>query len=161
VDGVQLPYSGGRMAALILMPTSQSISEFATSLTQERLSHFVSTLAPTALALSMPALSLSSSNDLVSTLKTLGMSDAFDASNADFSGTTATPLVVSDVVQKDTFSVTPWGSEATAATGIGMATSAEEPTTSINIDRPYLFLIRDTHTGEILFEAQVVNPAAG
>ena len=42
-----------------------------------------------------------------------------------------------------------------------MATSAEEPTTSINIDRPYLFLIRDTHTGEILFEAQVVNPAAG
>jgi serpin B len=161
VDGVQLPYSGGRMAALILMPTSESISEFAASLTQERLSHFVSTLAPTALAFSMPALSLSSSNDLVSTLKALGMSEAFDASSADFSGATATSLFVSDVVQKDTLSVTPWGSEATAATGIGMATSAEEPTTSINIDRPYLFLIRDTHTGEILFEAQVVNPAAG
>jgi serpin B len=162
VDGVQLPYRGGRMAALILMPTSESISEFAASLTQERLAHFVSTLAPTALALSMPALSLSSSNDLVSTLKARGMSDAFDASSADFSGATATSLFVSDVVQKDTLSVTPWGSEATAATGIGMAaTGAEEPTTSINIDRPYLFLIRDTHTGEILFEAQVVNPAAG
>ena len=27
------------------------------------------------------------------------------------------------------------------------------------IDRPYLFLIRDRQTGEILFEAQVVDPA--
>jgi serpin B len=161
VTGVQLPYSGGRMAALILMPTSESVSEFAASLTQQHLDHFVSTLSPTALDLSMPVLSLSSSNDLVSTLRSLGMSDAFDASSADFSGATTTPLVVSDVVQKDTLSVTPWGSEATAATGIGMATSAEEATTSIAIDHPYLFFIRDTQTGEILFEAQVVNPAAG
>jgi serine protease inhibitor len=89
------------------------------------------------------------------------MRDAFDANNADLSGMSATSLFVTDVVQKDTLSVTPWGSEATAATGIGTATAAEEIRMSINIDHPYLFLIRDTHTGEILFEAQVVNPAGG
>jgi serpin B len=161
VDGVQLPYGGGRMAALVLMPTSESILEFSASLTQAHLAHFVSTLAPTSLALSMPSLSLSSTHDLVSTLKTLGMRDAFDANNADLSGMSATSLFVTDVVQKDTLSVTPWGSEATAATGIGTSTAAEEIRMSINIDHPYLFLIRDTHTGEILFEAQVVNPAGG
>ena len=161
VDGVQLPYKGGRVAALILMPTSGSISNFIGSLTQERVDHFVSALSPAAVALSMPALSLSSSNDMISTLKALGMSDAFDPNNADFSDATASALVVSDVVQKDTLSVTPWGSEASAATGVSMATSAEEPTTTINVDRPYLFLIRDIHTGAILFEAQVADPVAG
>jgi serpin B len=161
VDGVQLPYKGDRMAALILMPTAGSLSGFVASLTQARLGHFVSALTPSAVSLSMPALSLSSPNDLVSTLKALGMSDAFDATKADFSGTTATPLVVSDVVKKATLSVTPWGSEATAATGVGMATSAEESTMTISVDHPYLFLIRDTHTGAILFEAQVDTPATG
>jgi serpin B len=161
MDSVQLPYVGGHIAALILMPTSGSISEFAASLTQARFATVVSSMVPTELTLSMPALSMTSSNNLVSTLKALGISAAFDPNSADFSSATATPLVVSDATQKDTLSVTPWGSEATAATGIvGTAISGVESTTSINIDRPYLFLIRDLQTGEILFEAQVVNPAA-
>ncbi|MGD0882923.1 MAG: serpin family protein [Acidimicrobiales bacterium] len=161
VDGVQLPYRGGRMAALVLMPTSGSVSEFSASLTQARLGQLLSSLAPSSLALSMPSLSLSSSLDLVSTLQALGMNDPFDASRADFSGMSPTSLVVTDVVQKDTLDVTPWGSEATAATGISMGTAAELPSMTITIDHPYLFLIRDTQTGEILFEAQVVNPAGG
>jgi serpin B len=90
------------------------------------------------------------------------MRDAFNPTSADLSGLSPVALYVSDVAQKDTLSVTPWGSEATAATGIvGVATAAPATETSIDIDHPYLFLIRDTTTGEILFEAQVVNPAGG
>jgi serpin B len=111
----------------------------------------------------MPSLSLSTSqNDLIPTLQSLGIRDAFDVDRADFSDMSPTPLFVSTVAQKDTLDVTPWGSEASAATGIGMqATSARAAMMTIDIDHPYLFLIRDTDTGEILFEAQVVNPAAG
>ena len=162
VEGVQLPYRGGHLAALILMPTSGSISQFSASLTPSRLTQLASSLAPTSLALSMPSLSLSSSHDLKSTLESLGMRDAFNPTSADLSGLSPVALYVSDVAQKDTLSVTPWGSEATAATGIvGVATAAPATETSIDIDHPYLFLIRDTTTGEILFEAQVVNPAGG
>jgi serpin B len=161
VDAVQLPYKGGRLAALIIMPTSQSISEFSASLSQAGLAHVVSNLAPSALDLAMPSLSLTASHELVPTLKSLGMEDSFDAGTADFSGMTPTPLTVTDVAQKDTLSVTQWGSEATAATGISMATSARPQSLALVIDRPYLFLIRDRQTGEILFEAQVVDPAQG
>ena len=160
VDAVQLPYRGGRLAALIIMPTSESIAEYSASLTQADLAGVVSRLAPSALDLAMPSLSLSASHELIPTLRSLGMEDAFDGS-ADFSRLTPTPLFVTDIAQKDTLSVTPWGSEATAATGIGMESSARRAGLALVIDRPYLFLIRDRRTGEILFEAQVVDPAQG
>jgi serpin B len=162
VDEVQLPYQGGRMAALVIMPTSESVSELSASLSQSVLAHLVSDLNPTSLDLTVPSLSLTSSHDdLIPTLQSLGIRDAFDVQRADFSNMSPTPLVVSAVAQKDTLSVTPWGSEATAATGIGMTSSARLAAMTMDIDRPYLFLIRDTHTGEILFEAQVADPAAG
>ena len=88
------------------------------------------------------------------------MRDAFD-SNADLSGMSPASLVVTDVVQKATLDVTAWGTEATAATGIVGATSGRLASMTLAIDHPFLFLIRDTHTGTIFFEAQVDNPGAG
>jgi serpin B len=70
------------------------------------------------------------------------------------------PLVVTDVVQKATLDVTPWGTEATAATGIAVASSARPASIALTIDHPFLFLIRDTNTGTILFEAQINSPGA-
>ena len=160
LDAVQLPYVGGRMAALVIMPTSESLSDLTSSLTATGLTQIVSGMKPTSLDLAMPTLSLGDSHELIPTLQNLGIRDPFVGS-ADLSGISQTPLVVTDVVQKATLDVTPWGTEATAATGIGVGTSARPESITLTIDHPFLFLIRDTHTGAILFEAQVENPAAG
>lgn len=158
VDAVQLPYKGGQMAALVIMPTKGTLSDLTASMTSTTLGHLVSSLKPTSLNLTMPKLSLSDSHELIPTLESLGMRDAFDGS-ADLSGMSPSPLVVSDVVQKATLDVTPWGTVASAATGISAIDSARLGALSLTIDHPFLFLIRDTQTGTILFEAQVVNPA--
>jgi len=160
LDVVQLPYVGGRMAALVIMPTAESLSTLTGSLTAAGLDRIVSSMKPTSLDLAMPTLSLSDTHELIPTLKTLGTRAAF-ASNADLSGLSPTPLVVTDVVQKATLDVTPWGTEATAATGIAVANSARPASATLAIDHPFLFLIRDTDTGAILFEAQVNSPGAG
>ena len=159
LDTVQLPYSGGRIAALVIMPTSGSLSDLTGSLTTADLDRIVSGMKPTSLNLAMPALSLGDTHELLPTLKDLGIRDAFD--HADLSGMSPAPLVVTDVVQKATLDVTEWGTEATAATGISTGTSARPASMTLDIDHPFLFLIRDTNTGSILFEAQIDNPGAG
>ena len=158
-----MPYQGGRLAALVIMPTSGSVSGLSASLSQPVLANLVSELSPAMLDLTMPSLSLTASHDdLIPTLEGLGINDAFDPNSADFSAMSPVPLFVTAVAQKDTLDVTPWGTEATAATGIGVdPTDARAATMSMSIDHPYLFLIRDMHTGAILFEAQVVDPTAG
>jgi serpin B len=159
MDVVQLPYKGGRMAAMVIMPTSGSLSDLTGALTPAGLDRVVAGMKPAALDLTMPTLSLSDTHELIPTLKNLGMQDAFDT-NADLSGMGPTPLVVTDVVQKATLDVTPWGTEATAATGISEGVSASLASVTLTVDHPFLFLIRDTVTGTILFEAQVDNPGA-
>lgn len=157
LDVVQLPYMGGRMAALVIMPRAGSLSALTGSLTATGLDRIVSSMKPTTLDLAMPTLSLTDTHELIPTLKTLGMRAAFSRS-ADLSGMSPAPLVVTDVVQKATLDVTPWGTEATAASGIAIGLSVRPASMALKIDHPFLFLIRDTHTGAILFEAQINSP---
>ncbi len=105
----------------------------------------------------MPTFALDSSQSLVSTLKDLGMQNAF-TNNADFSAMSPTAVHVGAVVQSDTLHVNRWGTEASAATGIAVALSNRPASVRLTINHPFLFLIRDVQTGTILFEAEVANP---
>ena len=108
----------------------------------------------------MPTFTLRSDNRLNQPLSAMGMSEAF-GSSGDFTGITASPqLSVQTVEQHAYLQVTPKGTTAAAATGVGMSTSAVEVTPRVVINHPFLFLVRDNATGEILFESMVENPAS-
>ncbi len=52
------------------------------------------------------------------------------------------------------------GTEAAAATAVIIVASAlADPPINFNIDRPFIFLIRDIEAGSILFVGSVMNPA--
>jgi serpin B len=95
------------------------------------------------------------------------MTDAFNPDAADLTGmvegTPPEPLFISDVLHKAFISVDENGTEAAAATvviaGAGAAPPAAEPP-EVRIDRPFLFAIRDTQTGTILFLGRVMDPSA-
>lgn len=90
----------------------------------------------------------------------MGMGDAFDKDKADFSGMTGEKdLYISDVIHKAFIDVNEEGTEAAAATIVGMSTTsmlAEELT--INLDNPFIYMIYNTQTNAIVFMGQVVNP---
>jgi serpin B len=158
-QAVQLPYRGGRFAALAIMPTHESLSSYLDGLSASSLHAVVNGLQPGTTQLEMPKFTVRSFVDLVPTLKQMGMGAAFDG--ADFSALSPESLQVSQVVQRDYLRVAEKGTEAAAATGIGMTTGARVANTrTIALDHPFLFLIRDTRTGAILFAAQIQNPAA-
>ena len=159
LDAVQLPYAGGRFAALVLMPPAGTLTGFVRTLSSARLDQIVKRLRAANLDLAMPRFRLEDSHDLNATLQALGMKQAFTPA-ADLSGLSPAHLSVADVAQKAFLRVTEWGTEAAAATGVSIATAGRQAQMSITIDHPFLFLIRDTKTGAILFASQVGNPAS-
>ena len=109
----------------------------------------------------LPRFKVEESYDLVPTLKALGMVDAFRDGVADFSGMTeGCDLVVSTVVHKCFVEVTEEGTEAAAATsiGIGIGITSLPFHESFRCDHPFLFLIKHIKTNSILFCGRVSSP---
>jgi serpin B len=105
----------------------------------------------------LPKFSFSDRLNLVSLLAGMGMPDAFDPNSADLSGIDgARDLYVSFVVQQALVEVDEHGTIAAAATAGGAV--AQSAPTPVAIDRPFLFLIRDTKSGSILFMGRVEDP---
>ena len=69
-------------------------------------------------------------------------------------------LYVSGAVHATKVIVDEDGTEAAAATAIGVAGSAApaDPPLSIRADHPFLYVIRDTDTGAVLFVGRVLDP---
>jgi serpin B len=92
----------------------------------------------------------------------MGMPLAF-SDNADFSGMNGRrDLAISAVIHKAYIDVDERGTEAAAATAVVMrALSARIPTQleHFNADHPFIFLIRDTRSGSILFIGRYTGPS--
>ncbi len=157
-QAVELPYEGGELSMVVLLPATGQFEAFEASLDAELVRTIMSNLVRGRLALTMPKFEFGSGFDLADTLKGMGMPVAFSDS-ADFSGMTGRrDLTISDVVHKAFVSVDEEGTEAAAATAVGVGTPSVPP--SVTIDRPFVFLIRDIETGAILFVGRVADPSA-
>jgi len=105
----------------------------------------------------LPRLRLESTFSLGDTLAAMGMPLAFSR-QADFSGMTGTrDLSIGFVVHKAFVEVNEEGTEAAAATAVGMRTTSMPPMFEAN--HPFLFLIRENSSGTILFIGRVADPS--
>ena len=158
-SAVQLPYRGGRFAALAVMPTGQSLAAFIASLTPGRLAQITSSLQSGEVDVTIPRFTTTSTvgDSLQHALEALGMHLAFN-SGADLSPMSPQAGQVGQIIQRDYLSVTEKGTEAAAVTGIAVETSLAVQRQVVHLDHPFLFLIRDVKTGAILFASEVVDP---
>ena len=87
---------------------------------------------------------------------------AFTPGQADFTGMTGSQdLSISAVIHKAFVDVNEEGTEAAAATAVVMNTPGPVVRTFVfRADHPFVFLIRDTRTGSILFLGRMVKPQA-
>ena len=160
-QAVELPYQGGTAAMDILVPDEGTFSEFESTLDAQKLNEILRNMQPGAgMQLGLPKFSFSTDVDLKEGLTALGMPDAFDPARADFSGMTGgKDLYIDTVLHKAFVAADEKGTEAAAATAvIMMPTSAMLPDVTLTIDRPFLFVIRDLPSGQILFIGRVLNP---
>jgi serpin B len=165
LEAVELPFEGGRFAMTILMPAEDAFEDFAANTGGAALQDLVSGLDDGQVDLSMPRFEITSTPPMTDGLKKLGMEMPF-TQVADFTGIADLvdnlPWYITDVEQKAFITVNERGAEAAAATGVTVAaagsTTTAAPPVEIKIDHPFIYLIRDTRTGAIIFIGQVVDP---
>lgn len=159
-QAVELPYNGGQLSMVILLPKPDEFETFEASLDAERLAELLENMENKQVKLKLPKFSFESEFGLVGVLQQLGMQAAFEPQAADFSGIDGTKdLSISDVIHKAFVSVDEQGTEAAAATAVVFRlTSMPMTDIQLNIDHPFIFLIQDKPTGTILFLGRVLNP---
>ena len=159
----ELSYKGNGLAMDFIVPDG-SLPALEASLTPASLSATVSSLQGAAtVELYLPKFSFRTASTLVPILEGMGIVDLFDAKKANLSGMDgAMDLYVKTVIQDAIVEVDETGTVAAAATeATSEATSAVAVPPTVRIDHPFLFLIRDTTNGSILFMGQVQDPRQG
>ena len=159
---LEMPYRGGHLSMIVLLPNGDNLKSFVESLSVGKLHQLQASLTAEEGTVYMPKFTLNTKVLLNDNLASMGMPSAFSG-NADFTGITGKKdLSISMVVHQAFVKVDEKGTEAAAATGIVMETSAMAVSQfTFRADHPFVFSIYDNQTGLILFMGKVVDPSSG
>jgi serpin B len=156
---LELPYVGGEVSMVLLLPDEGEFEAFERGLTAEQLFGIFEALGDAAGDLAFPKFEFETEVQLSTALADLGMPAAFGG-GADFGGMVEGEgggLAIDEVFHKSFVSVDEEGTEAAAATAVVMAESMPQDWGEIRFDRPFLFCIRDRPTDAVLFLGRVVD----
>lgn len=171
---LELPYKGEKISMLVLLPKQGEDYDFETGemiisnytinnieLSAEKLNEYKSQMRETELdSILIPKFEFDTKYFMGDTLSAMGMSTAF-SDDADFSGMDGTRnLQISEVIHQAFVKVDEQGTEAAAATAVVLKFMAAAPMQSNNFiaDHPFIFIIQEKETGNILFIGRVVDP---
>jgi serpin B len=159
-QAVQLPYKNTSMAMLVILPRPGKLLDIERMLSANFLTSIDDSLRNELVMLSIPKFKyISPSLDLKETFNTLGMRTVF-TEKADLSGICDTLLWVDKAIHKAMVAVDEEGTIAAAATVLTLKIGNSSPKyIEFTADRPFIFLIRDTETGMVLFMGRVVDPS--
>jgi serine protease inhibitor len=152
-QAVDLLYGNGAFAMTVLLPREgRQPTELLAELDPAAWTALTESFVEQELSLTFPRFRLEYARKLAADLATLGMGIAFDRNRADFSRIPAIPteqLYLTRVDQKTFVEVNEEGTEAAAATAVGVAPISAPP--EVRVDRPFVFAIRERLSGTLLF----------
>ena len=160
LQAIDIPYGKGNYSMTILLPRAeQDIDLMIAGLTQSQWDEWMDGFSEDTLTLLLPKLKLEYEikDTLEKVLTDLGMGVAFDDREADFTGMYEPGGIFIDrVIHKTFLEVDEEGTEAAEATVVGVGLTSIGLTMHVN--RPFLFAIRESHSGTILFVGKIVEP---
>lgn len=159
-----MPYQGedGSISMFIFLPifTPTAIDELLAELTPEILDEAFSGGLQREVEVEFPKISFERTFELVPVLRHMGVGNLFDSS-ADLSGfSEKTPLKFDDAVHKAKIEIDEEGSTAAAATAIfSFRSSRPTEPAQFKCNHPFMFLIHDQKSKEILFAGVYRGPS--
>lgn len=155
-----LPYGNSAFSFYILLPVKgETTASVIAGLSEESWVNMFKNRAGYNVRLKLPRFNTNCNTNLCDILKVLGMPSAFDAAKADFSRLSTQAICISDAFQKSAIEVDEEGTKASSVTVVEtMYTSAgpmELPEIDFFVDRPFVYMIRETSTGAIFFMGEM------
>ena len=168
----KIDYDNGRNLEFIGILPNKSVDEYIKDLTEDSLNNLIKSASGASstyeIKLSLPRFKYEYSVDnFKDSLVKLGIKDAFDQYNADFSGIMKKSdmddnLYVGTAIHKTYIDLNEKGTKAAAVTFFGIDSYAALPQDkeiiNIEFNRPFVYMIRDAKTKEMLFFGAVYEP---
>jgi serpin B len=160
-EAVRLPYAGDA-AMVVALPNQGSPADLAEALSPEDLDIRWGDFQ---VELALPSFEFEAEIALKAALQELGIKAAFvppstGSEGADLTGITEVrELYLSDAFHKSFIALDEEGTEAAAATALIISLESMPQAATFTADRPFLFWIEHSSTGEILFLGQVTDPS--
>ncbi|XP_064083419.1 leukocyte elastase inhibitor-like [Macrobrachium nipponense] len=169
---LELPYAVSNLSMILLLPNANgnggsSLASVVRGLSSAALREAISPgkLHSRRVDLLLPKFKFRSglAEELLNALKKIGIVDIFDRDLADISQfSSRDKLAVSDIIHKAYVDVNEEGTEAAAATAVISFTlssfGAPPQIVQFHCDRPFVFMIYDRQTNNILFVGDIKNP---
>lgn len=165
VTGFVKPYDGGKYAFVALLPDEGvTLADYLENLTGEHLYKLITDHRSADVQVSIPKFSAQSELELEEPLKDMGITDLFNVSTADLRSIGSAPsgnnLYVFSVLHKTYLELDENGTKAAAATSLEVNAGAAPPSEdvkTVTLDRPFLYMIVDTHACVPLFMGTVTS----
>jgi serpin B len=164
---LEMDYLGNDLSMLIILPKEDNLSQVESGLTIDELNTLKKDMKTYNVKVTLPKFKFETKYFMKQDLIDMGMPTAFDGSQADFTGMWTRQnnenLYISQVIHQTFIEVAENGTEAAAATAvIIMETSSvqieQEPVVVFNADHPFMFIIQEKATGNILFMGRLSDP---
>ncbi|MBT4022761.1 serpin family protein [archaeon] len=166
---LELPYDGNKYSMLLLLPKGKTekedyernygLEQAEKYLTKEDLLELKTQMTKQELLVMIPKFKFETKYFLKETLSSMGMPTAF-SDVADFSGMTGSKdLMITSVIHQAFIEVDEKGTEAAAATVVAVGLTSAGPSGPVFVaDHPFIFMIQEIETGNILFLGKVYDP---
>ncbi|HVS37078.1 MAG TPA: serpin family protein [Gemmataceae bacterium] len=164
-QALEMPYGNGDLSMVVLLPKKvDGLADLEKDLTADKLAIWTGKLQKQDVLVWLPRFKTEQRVELTDVLASMGMPLAFDDQRADLSGMAGKPgdLHISKVIHQAYIDVNEEGTEAAGATAVVVAEPTavriEPPKPTFRADHPFIFLIRDTRSGSVLFLGRLTDP---
>ncbi|GFX55713.1 uncharacterized serpin-like protein TK1782 [Trichonephila clavipes] len=153
---LQLPYKGGDIAMLILLPNLENgLKELESSLNSTFFQDLKHKMKETKVEVALPKFQLEYEKSLKECFKELGINKIFHSEAELGNISNSANIFVSDIIHKAAVVVNEEGSEATASTVVEIVAYCMSFDPEFFVDHPFLFIIYNTKNDLILFMGRV------
>ncbi len=167
MQAISLPYGEGAVVMYVFLPRpGVELSAFHSKLNGETWEAVIKGFTPREGKIALPRFRCEFTTGLVNALAALGMGIAFSEGKADFSrmcDLSRGNVAIGSVVHKAFVEVNEEGTEAAAATAVGMRLTSVQKTPEpfvMTVDRPFYFAIRDEQSKAVLFMGSIYDPSS-